>query len=96
MERINEKYLYAISSLVIILFIILYTDRINITSLYDDSDNIGNDYYVDYDGDMDNYGMEYVTEGYRTREVCDKACQDKRRAENSRDAKNIRRACVIS
>ncbi len=36
MERINVKYLYAIISLVIILFIILYTDKINLTPNYDD------------------------------------------------------------
>lgn len=38
MDKINVKYIYAIVSLVMIIFIIVYTDKINLT-LYDDSDD---------------------------------------------------------
>ena len=37
MERVNGRYMYAVITLVIILFIILYTDKIDLTSDCDDS-----------------------------------------------------------
>ena len=38
MDKINVKYIYALVSLVMIIFIIVYTDKINLT-LYDESDD---------------------------------------------------------